>query len=190
MVVAPIKPVLILYFSLMMTSPPHSWVIRDSCGLPTKEIWPYFPSDRIAIDNLRRDSPIEVATCWNGAAIFDARWFLPRNDNTQGQPQYLCRIFHLKSSNIPFYLPVPTIPHTGQLTPNLPLRFRDNPACVASECFLISYDMHLLTAPERPRIYVNPQVNVGKHARCFVCFILFKTPSFTSYAHLKQLIPL
>ena len=55
-----------------------------------------------------------------------------------------------------------TATQTGHSTPDLPLRFRDNPACAASECFLMSLDLHLSTSPKRPRIYINPQVNVGK----------------------------
>ena len=54
------------------------WVTHDACGLPTKEIWPYFSTDDVAIDNLRKDLPVEVSSCWNGVAAFDARWFLPR----------------------------------------------------------------------------------------------------------------
>ncbi|ETW83402.1 glycosyltransferase family 69 protein, partial [Heterobasidion irregulare TC 32-1] len=104
------------------------WVTHDACGLPTKEIWPYFSTDDVAIDNLRKDLPIEVSSCWNGVAAFDARWFLPQQ-SPDGQ---------------------------------LPLQFRDNSQCAASECFLVSYDMHLANPPtQRPRIYINPQVNVA-----------------------------
>ncbi|KAJ7054598.1 capsular associated protein [Mycena amicta] len=101
-----------------------TWVIRDSCGQRTKEIWPYFALDPVSVDSLRREEPIEVATCWNGVAAFDARWFLP---STTGPP----------------------------------LAFRADTPCTESECFLIAYDMHLRTTPKRPRIYVNPQVNVA-----------------------------
>ncbi|KAK7055575.1 capsular associated protein [Favolaschia claudopus] len=106
-----------------------TWVIRDSCGQRTKEIWPYF-SDPVAIDTLRREEPIEVATCWNGVAVFDANWFLP-----------------------------PTTPRS--VPPGPLLAFRADTPCAESECFTISYDMHVRTAPKRPRIYVNPQVNVA-----------------------------
>ncbi|KAJ7227009.1 capsular associated protein [Mycena pura] len=107
-----------------------TWVIRDSCGQRTKEIWPYFSLDPVAVEALRREDPIEVATCWNGVAAFDANWFLP---------------------------PIPpfTTPKGG------PLKFRGDTVCPESECFLIGYDMHLRTAPTRPRIYVNPQVSVA-----------------------------
>ncbi|KAJ6578654.1 capsular associated protein [Mycena vulgaris] len=54
-----------------------TWVIRDSCGERTKEIWPYFSFDSVAVDSLRREEPVQVATCWNGVAVFDANWFLP-----------------------------------------------------------------------------------------------------------------
>ncbi|CAK5265205.1 unnamed protein product [Mycena citricolor] len=98
-----------------------TWVIRDGCGHRTKEMWPYFSNDPVAVDRLRNDQPVEVATCWNGVAAFDSRWFLSNN----------------------------------------PLRFRDDPRCAESECFLIGYDMHVKTSPSRPRVYVNPQVNVA-----------------------------
>ncbi|KAJ7704132.1 hypothetical protein B0H16DRAFT_1747756 [Mycena metata] len=104
------------------------------CGMGTsacKEIWPYFSYDDETVDKLRREEPVEVATCWNGIAIFDADWFLP----TLPGP--------------------PTIPR-GEA-----LRFRADTYCAESECFRLSYDMHLRTAPKRPRIDVNPQVNVA-----------------------------
>jgi len=47
-----------------MPSSSHSWVTRDSCGLPTKGICPYFQSDAIAINNLRKDRPIEARVCF------------------------------------------------------------------------------------------------------------------------------
>ncbi|KAJ7607574.1 capsular associated protein [Roridomyces roridus] len=103
-----------------------TWVIRDSCGQRTKEIWPYFSFDDAAVESLRREEPVEVATCWNGVAAFDAQWFLPSSSNGHH-----------------------------------PLQFRADTPCAESECFLISYDMHLRTAPRRPRIYVNPTVNVA-----------------------------
>ncbi|KAF7307980.1 Capsular associated protein [Mycena kentingensis (nom. inval.)] len=106
-----------------------TWVIRDSCGRRTKEIWPYFSTDPVAVESLRRDEPIEVAACWNGIAAFDARWFLPSDGSS-----------------------IPAGPA---------LAFRAFMPCVESECFMISYDMHLRTTPSRPRIYVNPQVNVA-----------------------------
>ncbi|KAF7343885.1 Aminotran-5 domain-containing protein [Mycena venus] len=109
-----------------------TWVIRDSCGQRTKEIWPYFSFDNVAVDSLRREEPVEVATCWNGVAVFDANWFLP---------------------------PSPAMPPS--VPPGNPLKFRADTPCPESECFLISYDMHVRTAPKRPRIYVNPKVNVA-----------------------------
>ncbi|KAJ7108060.1 capsular associated protein [Mycena crocata] len=109
-----------------------TWVIRDSCGERTKEIWPYFSFDSHAVDSLRREEPVEVATCWNGVAVFDADWFLPPPPTGR-----------------------PTVP------PGSPLTFRGDTPCPESECFLISYDMHLRTAPKRPKIFVNPQVSVA-----------------------------
>ncbi|KAJ6492771.1 capsular associated protein [Mycena vitilis] len=107
-----------------------TWVIRDSCGQRTKEIWPYFSHDPVAVASLRLEEPVEVAACWNGVAVFDANWFLP-----------------------------PTTPPS--VPPGAPLAFRGDTQCPESECFTIAYDMHLRTAPKRPRIYVNPQVNVA-----------------------------
>src|SRR5258706_14571794 len=45
--------------------------------------------------------------------------------------------------------------------PPLPLPFRESHECTSSECYLIALDMHFWTSPNRPKIYVNPQVNVG-----------------------------
>ncbi|KAJ6553871.1 hypothetical protein B0H10DRAFT_1237880 [Mycena sp. CBHHK59/15] len=45
-------------------------------------------------------------------------------------------------------------------------------ACPASECFLIGYDMHLRSAPARPRIFVNPQVTVGASPRFLPSYLL------------------
>ncbi|KAF7321183.1 Capsular associated protein [Mycena chlorophos] len=106
-----------------------TWVIRDSCGHRTKEIWPYFSLDPMAIDSLRREEPIQVASCWNGVAAFDARWFLPSNGT-----------------------------HTIPAGPAL--AFRADPTCTKSEFFPAPYDM-LRTKPRRPRISVDPQVNVA-----------------------------
>jgi hypothetical protein len=64
-------------------------VIRDSCGERTKEIWPYFSFDSVAVESLRREEPVEVATCWNGVAVFDADWFLPPSTF----PQYAAELY-------------------------------------------------------------------------------------------------
>ncbi|KAJ6626026.1 cryptococcal mannosyltransferase 1-domain-containing protein [Mycena sp. CBHHK59/15] len=124
-----------------------TWVIRDACGQRTKEIWPYFAHDPVAVDKLRAEQPVEVAACWNGVAAFDAAWFLPPPP----------------ASSSP-YTPAASPP------PGAPLRFRGDTACPASECFLIGYDMHLRSAPARPRIFVNPQVTVAYTAQNFLYY--------------------
>ncbi|PBK85662.1 capsular associated protein [Armillaria gallica] len=116
------------------------WVVRDACGRTAKEIWPYFSSDSRAVKSLRKGEPIEVASCWNGVAVFDATWFLagslPKLDRSNPTP-------------------------TGDYLPPLPLRFRGSTECTSSECYLIAIDMHFWNTPHRPKIYVNPQVKVA-----------------------------
>ncbi|EAU87467.2 capsular associated protein [Coprinopsis cinerea okayama7 len=110
------------------------WVLRDACGGPTKEVWPYFTEPR-AVKKLRKGEPIEVATCWNGVAVFDASWFLLDGESDKDSP-------------------------TTEHSP-LPLKFRASNKCTASECYLIGMDMHFWKSPKMPKIYVNPQVKVA-----------------------------
>lgn len=116
-----------------------TWVVRDACGRTAKEVWPYF-SDSRAVKSLRKGEPINVASCWNGVAVFDAAWFLadslPKLDRSAPTP-------------------------TGDYLPPLPLRFRGSTECTSSECYLIALDMHFWNTPHRPKIYINPQVNVA-----------------------------
>ncbi|KIY68081.1 glycosyltransferase family 69 protein [Cylindrobasidium torrendii FP15055 ss-10] len=119
------------------------WVTRDSCGRPTKEIWPYFSSDKRAVRSLKRMEPIEVASCWNGIAAFDASWFHPATYNVTTPP------------------PTNKPTRTGDFLPPLPLEFRGSSECVSSECFIISMDLHFWNTPARPRIYMNPRVKVA-----------------------------
>ncbi|KAF7291989.1 Capsular associated protein [Mycena indigotica] len=125
-----------------------TWVIRDSCGHRTKEIWPYFASDSVAVETLRREDPVEVATCWNGVAAFDAHWFRHSNG-------------------------------TSHIPAGPPLAFRADSTCTESECLLIGFDMHIRTKPQRPRIYVNPQVNVAYTPQNWLYYIKIKHLSIT-----------
>ncbi|KAF9027415.1 capsular associated protein [Hymenopellis radicata] len=118
------------------------WVVRDACGRTAKEIWPYFSSDSRAVSNLRRHQPIEVASCWNGIAVFNAVWFTPGGVNVT-KP----------STDSPT--------RTGDFLPPLPLEFRGSTDCTSSECFIIGMDMHFWNTPQRPKIYVNPRVRVA-----------------------------
>ena len=130
------------------------WVLRDACGGPTKEVWPYVPLDPTAIDHLRKGEPFKVAACWNGVAVFDASWFLSSKllthaASTKYSP---CSSFALADSTKGTHAPD---------KPPLPLQFRESHECTSSECLLIALDMNLWTSPNRPKIYINPQVNVG-----------------------------
>lgn len=143
-----------------MTFPPYtsiSWVVRDACGRTAKEIWPYFSSDSRAVKSLRKGEPIEVASCWNGVAVFDATWFLAGSLPSKPAAYSLC---HFSSFLLEWDRSNPT--PTGDYLPPLPLRFRGSTECTSSECYLIAIDMHFWNTPHRPKIYVNPQVNVGK----------------------------
>ncbi|KAJ7602552.1 hypothetical protein DFH06DRAFT_1351234 [Mycena polygramma] len=43
----------------------------------TMDIWPYFSHNPVAVARLRREEPVEVATCCNGVAVFDANYPSP-----------------------------------------------------------------------------------------------------------------
>ncbi|KAH6907061.1 cryptococcal mannosyltransferase 1-domain-containing protein [Coprinopsis sp. MPI-PUGE-AT-0042] len=116
-----------------------TWVMRDACGRPTKEIWPYVAStsnNAGTISNIRHNQPFEVASCWNGLAVFDAGWFLADTPPNSKKPK-------AKDADAPPF----------------PLRFRDDPeGCTESECYLSSLDLHYWSKPERPSVWVNPSV--------------------------------
>ncbi|TFK23833.1 hypothetical protein FA15DRAFT_620245 [Coprinopsis marcescibilis] len=119
-----------------------TWVLRDACGRKAKEVWPYFASNaNHAVDRIRNEEPIEVGTCWNGVAAFDAQWFMSNSTLASS----LESNSNAESTN----------------KPSLPLKFRDDPDCTSSECYLLGLDMHRWRKPERPKIYVNPRVSVA-----------------------------
>ncbi|KAJ7302677.1 capsular associated protein [Mycena albidolilacea] len=61
----------------------------------------------------------------------------------------------------------------------LPLAFRADTPCPESECFLIGYDMHLRSAPRRPRVYVNPRVEVAYTPHTYLYYASLKHLSLT-----------
>lgn len=58
-----------------------------------------------------------------------------------------------------------------------PLKFRSSPTCFSSECQLASYDIHRALSPLRPRIYINPSVQVAyRRAHYFMYNTLIPSP--------------
>uniref|UniRef100_V5EJG4 CAP59 (Required for capsule formation) n=2 Tax=Kalmanozyma brasiliensis (strain GHG001) TaxID=1365824 RepID=V5EJG4_KALBG len=104
-----------------------TWVMRDVEGNRQTPLWPYFHLES-DIARLRKGELIPVNACWNGMTIFDAKWFLPTSNST-AQPG----------------------------VDDGPIRFRTHPECLASECLLPSYDIHV-RSKQRPQIFVNPRV--------------------------------
>lgn len=93
-------------------------------------LWPYFKLEQ-DIASLRRGDVIPVNSCWNGITIFDAKWFLPTGKDGNN-------------------------PSTNAGVDDGPIRFRTHPQCLASECLLPSYDIHVRSR-RRPLIFVNPK---------------------------------
>ncbi|PWN22147.1 hypothetical protein BCV69DRAFT_281152 [Microstroma glucosiphilum] len=124
-----------------------TWVTRDINEARLKPLWPYFSSAE-DIASMRVEEPILVNSCWNGLTIFDASWFTSHSR----RPLLLQESAKAEVQ--------------AKHNLSLPLRFRASPAphCLTSECLLTSYDQHLLSAPHRPRIYINPQVLVSYDA--------------------------
>ena len=139
-----------------------TWVLRDQYGKTVRPLWPYFrhKRERRAVD---AETPIPVNSCWNGLTVFDARWF------TNQTPPVLSRQPAVAS------LPPPPIERQDGLDypAKLPLQFRTCASCNVSEATLTSVDMHRLTRPHRPRIFVNPAVKVA-----------YDYPSYYMYNHL------
>lgn len=54
------------------------------CGTPLRAFWP-FAKDKPTQRAIRDEKPFEVATCWNGAVVFDAKPVLFAS-NTTGAP--------------------------------------------------------------------------------------------------------
>ncbi|CBQ73793.1 related to CAP59 (required for capsule formation) [Sporisorium reilianum SRZ2] len=108
-----------------------TWVMRDVQSERPTPLWPYFKLES-DIAALRKGDIIPVNSCWNGMTVFDAKWFLPTGvDGSRN-----------------------TSAHPG--VDDGPIRFRTHPECLASECLLPSYDIHV-RSKQRPLIFVNPK---------------------------------
>lgn len=128
-----------------------TWVMRDADGKTVRPFWPYFraPQDQAAV---HARLPVPVNACWNGITAFDARWFM----NTT------------KSVSLPTLTAAMALPphrplqHQDDLdvAATVPLSFRSSSTCFASESLLSSLDMHRISWPHRPRIYVNTDLVV------------------------------
>ena len=105
-----------------------TWVMRDVQGNRPTPLWPYFKLDQ-DVAALRKGEIIPVNSCWNGMTIFDAKWFLPSSSKD---------------------------PSSDLGIDDGPIRFRTHPQCLASECMLPSYDIHV-RSKQRPLIFVNPR---------------------------------
>lgn len=134
--------------------------------------------DDVSIASLKAKQPIEVNSCWTGAASFDARWFtdatappgpdepaqrLDLEDMALGRPQ----LKRETTEAVPAAAAVGLLDthHSESIALDpveLPLRFRSSSACDSSECLLINLDIHRAAAPRRPRILMNPLVAVGE----------------------------
>ena len=129
-----------------------TWVMRDADGKTMRPFWPYFRAtqDQAAV---RARLPVPVNACWNGITAFDARWFMNATTNAS-----------LPTLTAAMALP----PHRPLLhqdaldrAATVPLSFRSSSTCFASESLLSSLDMHRISWPHRPRIYVNPDLVVA-----------------------------
>lgn len=107
-----------------------TWVMRDVQGYRPTPLWPYFKLEQ-DISSLRKGEVIPVNSCWNGMTIFDAKWFLPTSKDAKD-------------------------PSPSSGVDDGPIRFRTHPQCLASECMLPSYDIHV-RSKQRPLIFVNPK---------------------------------
>lgn len=133
----------------------NRWVTRDRDGKRAKPLWPYFAAPR-DVDALKREKPILVSSCWNGAVAYDARWFMDKEPprkivSDSGTLQSIARRGAKDNAT------------SEEPTLRLPLRFRTSSQCLSSECLLTSLDMHRALKPYRPWIFMNPTVVVGEH---------------------------
>ncbi|CAD6571957.1 MAG: hypothetical protein CYPHOPRED_004671 [Cyphobasidiales sp. Tagirdzhanova-0007] len=156
-----------------------TWVARDVCGVPLRAFWPYV-KDKPSQARLKQDLPFEVAACWNGAVAMSAELFLWNQNasssvNKRGWRMMDDGSFILQLS-ITYQVaknPYPSATYPGSdFSPpvSLPLQFRgpSSEACDHSECFLLSYDLHrLYRLQRRPRIYMNPTVQVAYEANWY-----------------------
>ncbi|PWZ00850.1 hypothetical protein BCV70DRAFT_159040 [Testicularia cyperi] len=133
-----------------------TWVTRDVDDNTLKRNWPYFSREE-DITALRSGTPFLVNSCWNGLTAFAAKWFMDSDAS-----------------------PTDTLPGSSDAAEpplKLPLRFRSSPTCFSSECQLTSYDLHRAVWPLRPRIYINPKVQVAyRHAHYYMYNTLIPSP--------------
>ena len=136
--------------------------------------------DKPSQARLKQDLPFEVAACWNGAVAMSAELFLWNQNasssvNKRGWRMMDDGSFILQLS-ITYQVaknPYPSATYPGSdFSPpvSLPLQFRgpSSEACDHSECFLLSYDLHrLYRLQRRPRIYMNPTVQVAYEANWY-----------------------
>jgi hypothetical protein len=121
--------------------------------------------------------PFPVASCWNGAAVFDANFvkygselaaLLPAQSSLHRRGwRMIDDGTSLVTSNSSRKLnSIASDPYAEMSPPlEIPIRFRPSAieACDHSESFLFSYDIHRLYANTegRPRILMNPAVQVA-----------------------------
>lgn len=138
-----------------------TWVMRDRWGKTVRPLFPYFraKADRDAVS---AGQPIPVNSCWNGITVFDGRWFSPFSHQTTT---------YISTAPAVAALTSPSIADDGKdISATLPLRFRPCNSCNVSEALLTSLDMHRLSSPHRPRIFVNPQVTVAYNYPSFYLY--------------------
>ncbi|KAJ7596535.1 cryptococcal mannosyltransferase 1-domain-containing protein [Mycena floridula] len=131
-----------------------AWVIRDKLGRLVSSLWPYLPQDA-GKEDIMRDEPSEVFTCWNGIVAFRSDPLLP---------VYL-RSSYLTNRTSPLVRPLPeshpAFPKYATYSPAKmpPLRFRtsvETKECFSSEAFLFPYDLRRQF--EMNKIFINPRV--------------------------------
>ncbi|OCF36210.1 hypothetical protein I316_02083 [Kwoniella heveanensis BCC8398] len=180
-----------------------TWAARDICGTPLRVFWPYV-KDSVTIDKIRKEEPFRVSSCWNGAVALKAAPFLYRRDgqavqtirgasegtstshtSTDGVRNAGREEFGQKRVKRGWKMVDNSSYPISEFSPPLtvPLQFRTSniSACDHSECFLIGYDLHRLSASSlstthsnlsisqpgsgietnSPRIYMNPSVKVA-----------------------------
>nr|CDI51770.1 conserved hypothetical protein [Melanopsichium pennsylvanicum 4] len=128
-----------------------TWVVRDVQGDTLKRQWPYFKRSQ-DIEAMQEERPFEVNSCWNGITAFDAKWFYPSPNK------------YLNTSSPAFQ------GDQGDEPLQLPIHFRTSPACLSSECQLVSYDIHRALHPTRPTILINPTVKLAYNKKHYWLF--------------------
>ncbi|WFC99427.1 hypothetical protein MYAM1_002171 [Malassezia yamatoensis] len=138
-----------------------TWVTRDVNVQRLRPLWPYFKRHQDQ-KSIARGEKVLVDSCWNGITAFDARWFHVASDTqsnvSDSKQPVITRLLRNHTLN------------DGETPAKLPLRFRTGKLCRASECELISLDMHRLAHPLRPLIYVNPRVIVAYDQRDYFMY--------------------